>query len=116
LSTRKTLEINTNTIGEDLKFQLVLEKTYYNQGFFNVKIDHDRYIRKTEGPITVQLGTDGRELICTVNRTANMNNTARILGRSKLRDWFYANFKPMETVWVEVVSSEYIVILGHELG
>jgi hypothetical protein len=40
-------------------FRLTLEKTYYRQGFFNVTVDFDRFIRPTEGPVELILGTCG---------------------------------------------------------
>ena len=75
-------------------FRLTLEKTYYRQGFFNVTVDFDRFIRPTEGPVELILGTSGRKIHGKVNRSANLNRTARIMGGSKLRDWFQENYSP----------------------
>ncbi len=36
-------------------FLLTLHKTYLEQGFFNVTVDYDRYVRQTEGPVDVVL-------------------------------------------------------------
>ena len=69
--------------------RLTLEKTYYRQGFFNVTVDFDRFIRPTEGPVESILGTSGLKIQGKANRSANLNRTARIMGGSKLRDWFH---------------------------
>jgi hypothetical protein len=63
-------------------FPLTLHKTYLEQGFFNVTVDFDKYVRPTDGPVDLLLCHDGREhrIGATVNRTANLNGTARIRG------------------------------------
>ena len=97
-----------------MHFEQILENTYYHQGFFNVKVEYDKFIRPTEGTIDIQLCTNGRVLSGKVNRRANTNSTARIMGRSKLRDWFLENFQPMDKIWVEVVSPEHIILQRHK--
>ena len=41
------------------KFKLVLEKTYWNTGFFNVKADYDGYLGRSQGAIDKVLGNSG---------------------------------------------------------
>ena len=94
-----------------MKFEQTLEKTYYNHGFFNVKVDYDGFIRKSNGPIAIQLGYGGHAIPGRVNRTANLNNTARIHGRSELRNWFQANFQIGDELIVDVQAPEHIVLL-----
>ena len=36
-------------------FKLTLQKTYFKQGFFNVIVDYDRYVRKANGPVRLRL-------------------------------------------------------------
>lgn len=91
-------------------FTLTLQLTYYRQGFFNVVVDFDRYVRTKEGPVRLKLGRTGEEIEGKINRHANQNGTARILGGVKLRDWFQANFKPMDSVAVDLSSAELIVL------
>ena len=61
-------------------FNLKLQETYFKQGFFNVIVDFDRFVRAEEGPIWLRLGRNGREIQASINRHANNNGTARIIG------------------------------------
>ena len=75
--------------------KLTLQRTYHKMGFFNVPVSHDKYVRPTEG---------------RVDRHANRNGTARVMGGVPLRGWFQATCKPMDAVTVEFVSIELIVL------
>ena len=91
-------------------FNLTLQKTYFKMGFFNVGVSHDRYVRKVEGPVRLRLGRDGAEIEGRVDRHANQNGTARVMGGAQLKRWFQANFKPMDTVAVDLSSQDVIVL------
>lgn len=91
-------------------FSLTLHRTYYNQGFFNVTVDFDRFVRPQEGPIVLRLGLRGPETQGIVDRRANRNGTPRIIGGAKLRDWFQKNYKLMEIVAVDLSSPEIIIL------
>ncbi len=91
-------------------FNLTLHHTYYNQGFFNVTVDYDRFVRSSEGPVVLRLGLGGPEIQGMINRRPNRNGTPRIIGRAKLRDWFQKNYEPMGTVAVDLSSPEIIVL------
>lgn len=91
-------------------FNLVLQKTYFNQGFFNVSVDYDRFVRKTEGQIKIKLGGHGLEILGTISRKANRNGTARIMGNAALKNWFQNNFEPMDTVAVDLSSQDIVVL------
>jgi hypothetical protein len=91
-------------------FNLKLQPTYFKQGFFNVVVDYDRYVRTSDGPVRIRLGRNGAEIEGTVNRKVNNNGTPRILGGPALREWFQRNFKPMDTVAVDLTSQEVIVL------
>ncbi len=88
-------------------FPLTLQKTYYRQGFFNVMVEFDRYVREDEGQVKLNLG-DGRLIDGHVNRSANQNGTARIMGGKELRDWFQDNFSVMDTVEVDLRQIQVI--------
>lgn len=91
-------------------FKLKLQKTYFQQGFFNVTVDFDRFVRSSEGPVQLRLGRNGLAIQGTINRRANQNATARIRGGPKLRDWFMSNFEVMDTVVVDLTSTDVLVL------
>ena len=90
-------------------FKLILRKTYYNWGFFNVTIDYDRYIGNNK--CSIELHVDGGKIINGwINRSAQNNGTARIMGRTALSDFFRSNFKQGDTVNIEILSLNSIKI------
>jgi len=91
-------------------FKLKLQQTYFKQGSFNVIVDYDRYVRKSDGPVRLMLGRNGIEIEAKINRQVNTNGTARILGGVPLRTWFQNNFEPMDTVDVDLSSQDIIVL------
>ncbi len=92
-------------------FQLVLHETYYQNGFFNVAVAFDQFVRSENGPIRIYLGNTDDYVDGRVDRTANQNGTARIFGGRELRDWFQGNFKVKDTVLVKFLSPEVILLL-----
>ena len=91
-------------------FSLTLHRTYFNQGFFNVTVDFDRFVWSQEGPVILRLGLGGPEIEGTINRRANRNGTPRIMGGTKLRDWLQKNYEPLAKVPVDLSTSEIIVL------
>ncbi len=67
-------------------FPLKLHKTYYDKGFFNVIREFDHLVGD-EGSVTLTL-LDGCQIEARIDRSANQNGTARIIGGAVLRDWF----------------------------
>ena len=88
---------------------LTLHRTYYMKGFFNVRVDFDRYVRSDDGPVKLVCG-DHIQVAGRVTRTANLNGTARIFGGAALRDWFQMNFEQGETVKVDFVGLDRILL------
>lgn len=78
-------------------FPLKLHKTYYNQGFFNLRVDWDRIVRKDNGPVVIEL-LFGHKLEWWVDRSANPNGTARVFGRVELRNWFQRHYRQGDVV------------------
>ena len=91
-------------------FQLTLHPTYYAKGFFNITRDFDRYVRPDEGTVTLVLGRGRREIEAHVNRTANTNGTARVMGRAPLRDWFQAEYEERDVVPVRFDRPDRFVL------
>lgn len=85
-------------------FPLVLHATYYNRGFFNVTVEFDRFVRRTEGAVPILLGTERLRIEGRVDRTANRNGTARVIGGGALRDWFRNRCREGQTVYVNLAS------------
>ena len=91
-------------------FELTLDPTYYNQGFFNVLTDFDRYVRPDEGSIVLVLGNRFQEIEARVDRSANRNGTARIMGGAPLRRWFQTRFQVLDTVSVRFEAPDRLVL------
>ncbi len=89
-------------------FTITLEKTYYNQGFFNVPAYADPAMRQEEGPLELALGDSDQRIAGRLDRRANPNRTARIFGGAKLRNWFKRNFHMLEQVEVEIVEPDLL--------
>lgn len=99
----------TKTAGDTMAtYKLQLHITYFTQGFFNVPVDYDRFVPRSD-TVPLQLGVDGATVVGTINRKANQNGTARIRAR-ELKRWFWANFEPDDLVDV-VFSSGGVIIL-----
>ena len=96
-------------MGANVVFPLRLEKTYYNKGFFNINRDFDYLVRSDEGPITLQL-SGGRLIKGYVNRRAQNNGTARVMGYTSLRDWFQQNYTMGDTVPVTFNSPDRLTV------
>ena len=77
-------------------FHLKLWKTYYTQGFFNVPRAFDDLVGG-EGVVTLVLRDNG-DIKGHVNRTANRNRTARVIGGVRLRTWFQKRYSEGDTV------------------
>jgi hypothetical protein len=81
------------TLGSRSSVQrFTLQETYREQGFFNVGVLHNPFVRERNGEVLLVLVNGEREerITATVNRKATGNGTARIMGGRRLRDWFRA--------------------------
>jgi len=95
-SVRKVVALKT--------FPLVLERSYYDKGFFNVKKLSDDLLGAHGQAIEIFLGNAIEPVLGTINRSASSNGTARIFGGRRTRNWFQENCSVKETVTVEVLS------------
>src|SRR5260370_38282648 len=85
-------------------FELKLEDAYWSKGFFNVRVDHERFVTKTEGPFEIFLGDAPKPVIGRVSRSANQNATPRIYGNKALAEFFQSQYKPGDRVKVDITS------------
>ena len=89
-------------------FRLKLGQTYYNKGFFNVARRFDDLVGG-EGSVTLVL-RDDRPIEGKVNRTDNLNGTARIIGGVVLRDWFQRTYSKGDTVEVRFETPRRLIL------
>ena len=69
-------------------------------------VDFDQHVGD-EGPVRLVLD-NGEEIEGYINRHANRNETARVMGGTELRDWFQANFRVMDKVDVDLSQFDVI--------
>lgn len=63
-------------------FPLVLHKSYYDKGFFNVRVEFDNLVRATEGEVLLVLGDERLRVPAKVRRSAG---TAQLVLTGTLR-------------------------------
>ncbi|WP_156480992.1 hypothetical protein [Variovorax sp. PAMC 28711] len=85
-------------------FRFVLQRTYFNTGFFNVSVAAQTYLGSDGETIELFLGDAQNAALGTINRTANPNRTPRVMGGAALRDWFQIHSHEMATISVQVLS------------
>ena len=102
-STETKLSDNSKSI-----FKLHLSKTYYHQGFFNVTREFDCYVGKDEEAIEFHLFDSDVVLHGRINRTANLNGTARIMGGKELKSWFQSHFNIGDVIAVEFLTANSV--------
>lgn len=102
----------TDHEGNGTQFEFELGKTYFEKGFFNVSVKFADYFAGHKAQIEIRLGKNGDVFNGHINRTANANCTPRIMGGTKLRDWFQRNTKIGNPVVVKVLSNTSIWIHG----
>ena len=90
-------------------FDLKLWKTYYNQGFFNIPRAFDHLVGGERAVTLVLRGNS--DIKGHVNRTANRNCTARVIGGARLCTWFQRNYSEGDTVPVRF-DAPFRLILG----
>ena len=90
------------------KFKFRLSKTYYNQGFFNVTREFDCYVGENESTIEFHLFDSDLVIYGRINRTANLNGTARIMGGKELKSWFQSHFSIGDVIAVEFLTANSV--------
>lgn len=89
-------------------FHLKLGQTFYSKGFFNVSRRFDDLVGD-EGSVTLVL-RDDQPIEGKINRTANLNGTARIIGGVVLRDWFRRTYSEGDRVEVRFETPRCLVL------
>lgn len=91
-------------------FELVLQPTYYNRGFFNVSVKSAQYFGVDGENIEIFLGEHENPILGTINRRVNTNQTPRIIGGAALKSWFRGHTSEMSRVLIKVYSPTSIQI------
>jgi len=91
-------------------FILTVEKTYYNSGFFNISVNYEKYFGSNDEDIEILCENNPKPIIGKINRTANKNETPRIMGSKNLKKWFKEHSQPMGKIKVEIISKNKICL------
>lgn len=108
------VEAETSDRGDPLgRFNILLGKTYYSKGFFNVKVEHQELFGANGDVVDVHLGSVGNPVKGYVNRTANSNGSPRIMVGVEMTNWLQGQFREGDVLSVSVLSGNSI-LLGDE--
>lgn len=91
---------------------LTLWKSFYDSGNLTIPVYFDECVRPDEGPMTLALGRDNREIEAYVNRSETQHGNARIMGGASLREWFQENYRIEEKIHVSFDSLSKITLGG----
>jgi hypothetical protein len=84
---------------------ILLGQAYYNLVFFNVGREYSNLFGEDNSTIDIQLGLSSDKTIQGyINRTANKNNTPRIMGGKDLRNWIKSNYNLNDIIKVDIIS------------
>jgi len=100
---------NANALSPSYK--LILHKSYYDKGFFNLGVGVERYVRSTSGPAILVVDRTGKEFSVNVDRGVNLNGSPRIMGGVELRNYFQQHFRQGDWVEIRVVAPDKFVLL-----
>jgi hypothetical protein len=93
-------------------FSVRLGKTYYNQTFFNVRINHTDNFGADKATIEIQLGDNPRNTFeGYINRTANNNRTPRIMiggNGGTYTQWIQKNYNQGDILMVDIITNAKI--------
>ena len=97
--------LNLPTLPEaTASFDLILQKTYFHSGFFNIGVAYESLFGADGEVVEIFLGDSLLPIAGTINRSANLNSTPRIMGGIALKEWFQKSTDLMGVVLVSVLS------------
>ena len=91
-------------------YKLTLGKTYIANGFFNLGVEVERFVRSDNEEISIFLGKKQQLVTGTLNRDANANGTPRIFGGSVLKEWF-AQYHVGDAVEVHIMDKDKLWLI-----
>ncbi len=93
-------------------FEVVLGKTYFHNGFFNVPVKFSEHFPEHGTEISIYCGSARTLVRATVDRKANQSNrTPRIYGRSALAGWFQQHKQLDAVMQIRIVSAHEIELI-----
>ncbi|WP_199911620.1 GIY-YIG nuclease family protein [Dongshaea marina] len=93
---------------ETIKIQL--GDTYYNKGFFNIPVAYQEQFGADGEEIEIYLGYSKTRVKGYINRTANTNETPRIMGGKEMTSWLNNHFEQGDVIYIAIKSSHAILI------
>jgi hypothetical protein len=90
---------------------LIVQKTYYNSGFFNVPVGYSKFFGADLQTISIYCEGKTDPIIGFINRTANKNSSPRIMGGADSKRWFQSDSKEMGEIDVEILSPTSIKLV-----
>lgn len=91
-------------------YQIILGKTYYNKGYFNVGIAAS-YSLGLNGESITLVSENQQNLLFKINRTANKNGSVRIYGGKELIVFFQNNYKLFDVLKFQLINPNQINFL-----
>lgn len=91
-------------------FSVTIGQTYFRSGFFNVPVDFSRYFAKDAESISIQVSGTDSPISGKINRSANLNDTPRIMGTSVFTRWLHRNLKQGDSIKVIVQNPNLIFV------
>jgi len=95
---------------ESLKpsFSVTIGKAYFNQGFVNVPVSFARYFGRHGEPIEIHASGLRGVVVGKINRTVNPNDTPRIMGGVRIRDWIQSHVRQGQSLKITVLGPNAI--------
>lgn len=85
----------------------ILAKSYYERGFFNLKTSYSHLVGEDKADIQI-IVEDKKVIHGKISRTANVSNTARIIGNKALKMWFQENAQINSELKITFISKKKI--------
>ena len=89
-------------------FNVLIGKTYFAQGFFNVPVDFARYFDKHGSAILINCAGMRDPIVGKINRTVNSTDAPRILGGIALKEWLKSSLRQGDAIRVEIQDKTHI--------
>jgi len=88
-------------------FILILHETYKKNGFFNVKVDNDRYFGEDKSIVNIFIENNMKPIEGKISRNSNNNKTARVFGGVNLKNWF-KTLRNLQEIKVTILNKNSI--------